>query len=80
MNIFYISQIYQLMRNGISDMHCRSDLYLAKEIEDEKKLNLCKGNQEWDFSFLYIDKDILKVFLFTENKFKAFTNYDIMNL
>ncbi len=46
MNIFYISQIYQLMRNGISDMHCRSDLYLAKEIEDEKKLNLCKGNQE----------------------------------
>ena len=62
MNIFYISQIYQLMRNGISDMHCRSDLYLAKEIEDEKKLNLCKGNQEWDFSFLYIDKDILKVF------------------
>ena len=47
MNIFYTSQIYQLMRNGISDMHCRSDLYLAKEIEDEKKkLNLCKGNQE----------------------------------
>lgn len=46
MNIFHISQIYQLMRNGISDMHCRSDLYLAKEIEDEKKLNLCKGNQE----------------------------------
>lgn len=37
MNIFYTSQIYQLMRNGISDMHCRSDLYLAKEIEDEKK-------------------------------------------
>ena len=38
------------MRNGISDMHCRSDLYLAKEIEDEKKWSKSadiKINRKW---------------------------------
>jgi len=32
MGIFYKSQTYQDMRRGISDMHCRSDEYLAEEI------------------------------------------------
>jgi len=32
MDIFYKSQTYQEMREGISDMHCRSDEYLAEEI------------------------------------------------
>ncbi|MCL2055134.1 MAG: DUF3791 domain-containing protein [Oscillospiraceae bacterium] len=36
MDIFYQSQTYQEMRIGISDMHCRSDEYLAEEIELEQ--------------------------------------------
>ena len=32
MHMFYQSQTYQEMRVGISDMHCRSDKYLAEEI------------------------------------------------
>jgi len=29
---FYNSQLYQEMRDGISDMHCRSEKYLAEEL------------------------------------------------
>ena len=29
---FYKSQIYMEMREGISDMHCRSEKYLAEEL------------------------------------------------
>ena len=29
---FYKSQIYREMRDGISDMHCRSDKYLAEDL------------------------------------------------
>jgi len=36
MDIFYKSYTYQEMREGISDMHCRSDRYLAEEIELER--------------------------------------------
>jgi len=41
MDIFYKSFTYQLMREGISDMHCRSDEYLAEELslELEPKTN-----------------------------------------
>ena len=35
-DLFYKSETYQLMREGISDMHCRSDEYLAKELEMEQ--------------------------------------------
>ena len=35
MHMFYQSQTYQEMRTGISDMHCRSDQYLAEEIAME---------------------------------------------
>lgn len=34
---FYHSDVYQLMRDGISDMHCMSDGYLAEELELEYK-------------------------------------------
>ena len=37
MDIFYKSETYHEMREGISDMHCRSDLYLAEQIEMENK-------------------------------------------
>ena len=35
MRIFYHSEVYQLMRDGVSDMHCMSDAYLAEELEQE---------------------------------------------
>lgn len=27
--------VYQLIRDGVSDMHCMSDAYLAEELEQE---------------------------------------------
>ena len=35
LDFFYHSQVYQLIRDGISDMHCMSDLYLAEELRLE---------------------------------------------
>ena len=32
---FYNSQVYNEMREGISDMHCRSDKYLAEDLQLE---------------------------------------------
>lgn len=32
MDIFYNSQTFNLISNGIADLHCRSDQYLAEEI------------------------------------------------
>lgn len=32
---FYRSQTYEFMRDGVSDMHCMSDSYLAEELFDE---------------------------------------------
>jgi glucan phosphorylase len=34
-DIFYKSRVYHEITNGISDMHCRSDGYLAEELEKE---------------------------------------------
>jgi hypothetical protein len=36
MDMFYKSQTYKDMRDGISDMHCRSDEYLAEEVDLEQ--------------------------------------------
>lgn len=40
LDIFYHSELYAIVSEGISDMHCRSDAYLAEElrIEYEKKM------------------------------------------
>lgn len=35
LNFFYHSNVYRLMSEGISDMHCRSDLYLVEDLERE---------------------------------------------
>lgn len=35
LDFFYHSQVYQLIRDGVSDMHCMSDLYLAEELRQE---------------------------------------------
>ena len=35
LNFFYHSEVYQLIRDGVSDMHCMSDAYLAEELKEE---------------------------------------------
>ena len=40
LNFFYHSEVYQLIRDGVSDMHCMSDAYLADELEQEYSLNM----------------------------------------
>ena len=35
LRLFYNSETYLLMRDGVSDMHCMSDEYLAEGLEEE---------------------------------------------
>ena len=35
LDFFYHSEVYQLIRDGVSDIHCMSDAYLAEELEQE---------------------------------------------
>lgn len=35
LDFFYHSELYLLLRDGISDMHCMSDEYLAEELQQE---------------------------------------------
>ncbi len=37
LDFFYRSELYKLMRDGVSDMHCMSDEYLVRELEEECK-------------------------------------------
>ena len=37
LDMFYKSQTYIEMREGLSDMHCRSDIYLAEDIINEQQ-------------------------------------------
>jgi len=39
LDMFYKSQTYIEMRDGISDMHCRSEKYLAEDILRESRVN-----------------------------------------
>lgn len=32
LSFFYHSELYSLLHEGVSDMHCRSDEYLAEEL------------------------------------------------
>ncbi len=36
LDVFYHSELYQLMSEGVSDMHCMSDEYLVQELEEER--------------------------------------------
>jgi len=38
-DVFYKSNLYVEIVNGISDMHCRSDGYLAEDLQLEVKKN-----------------------------------------
>ena len=35
LDFFYRSQEYKLLREGIADLHCMSDDYLAEDLKDE---------------------------------------------
>ena len=35
MDFFYRSELYVLISEGVSDLHCMSDQYLADELADE---------------------------------------------
>ena len=35
LDFFYHSHVYQLLRDGVSDMHCMRDAYLAEELKQE---------------------------------------------
>lgn len=35
LDFFYHSNVYRLVSEGVSDMHCMSDDYLAEELETE---------------------------------------------
>ena len=45
LNFFYTSSIYQMMNEGIADMHCRSDGYLANLVKEEWKNKKVQQNQ-----------------------------------
>ncbi|MCR5151300.1 MAG: DUF3791 domain-containing protein [Clostridiales bacterium] len=32
---FYKSELYKLVSEGVSDLHCMSDIYLAQELDEE---------------------------------------------
>lgn len=37
LDVFYRSELYKLMSEGGSDMHCMSDEYLVRELEEVSK-------------------------------------------
>lgn len=42
---FYHSNLYQLVGNGISDMHCMSDAYLVEDLMEEYRVVSGKEKQ-----------------------------------
>ena len=37
LDVFYRSELYKLMSEGVSDMHCMSEEYLVRELEEESE-------------------------------------------
>jgi len=37
LDFFYHSEEYRLIREGVSDLHCMSDMYLAEDLLEEYK-------------------------------------------
>lgn len=35
LDFFYHSELYQIVKDGVSDMHCMSDAYLAEDLKEE---------------------------------------------
>ena len=45
LDVFYDSDLYKMMSEGIADMHCLSDEYLADELILEWTGNLCPSSK-----------------------------------
>lgn len=45
LGFFYRSEVYRLMRDGVSDMHCMSDGYLADELMHELRSSDGSGSR-----------------------------------
>ena len=43
LGLVYHSEVYQLMRDGVSDMNCMSDLYLVEELRQKYTEKIAKG-------------------------------------
>lgn len=43
LDFFYHSEVYPLIRDGVSDMHCMSDAYLAEELKQEYTDKMAKN-------------------------------------
>ena len=37
LDVFYRSELYKFMSEGVSDIHCMSDEYLVRKLEEEIK-------------------------------------------
>lgn len=37
LEFFYKSSVYKLVKEGVSDMHCMSDGYIAEDLQNEYK-------------------------------------------
>lgn len=46
LDIFYHSELYKLMSEGVSDMHCMSDEYLVQELEEKKNIKIAYFSSE----------------------------------
>lgn len=44
LDFFYNSEVYPLLRDGVSDMHCMSDEYLAEELKQEYSRRVLPSN------------------------------------
>lgn len=45
LHFFYNSEVYQLMKDGISDMHCMSEKYLIEDLENEYQRKFSGGSK-----------------------------------
>ena len=44
LKFFYHSELYKLVKDGVSDMHCMSDNYLVEDLEEEYQASRQQSN------------------------------------
>ena len=54
LGFFYHSEVYKLVCDGVSDMHCMSDVYLADELEQEYAEKADSNLEPSDLSLIHI--------------------------
>jgi predicted DNA-binding protein YlxM (UPF0122 family) len=71
LDIFYKSDLYLLITNGVSDIHCRSNAYLAEELkleliqksEEQNQIDEKIKNADKEFFALMFVKEFYKTFI-----------------